>query len=147
MCAQEHCKIRGRPPVLTPAAGTGARRFRRLVKGPRRCNVIGRDVTPTPPAAAGSSGGLMASDTAFATPSTHTEGTVARSIENQTARLPSDLFLWLAVGSMTVSAAMQLTGKQHGSLFVGQWAPAFLLFGVYNKLVKQRGSDWTSRRA
>ena len=24
---------------------------------------------------------------------------------------------------------------------VGQWAPAFLLFGVYNKLVKPLGSD------
>jgi len=26
----------------------------------------------------------------------HTEGTVARTIENQTAKLPSDTFLWLA---------------------------------------------------
>ena len=89
----------------------------------------------------------MTADTEFADPSTHTEGTVARAIESQTAKLPSDTFLWLAVGSMAISAVMQVTGQRHGSLFVGQWAPAFLLLGVYNKLVKQRGSDWTRRRA
>jgi hypothetical protein len=32
-------------------------------------------------------------------------------------------------------------------LFIGQWPPAFLLFGVYNKLVKQLGSDGVRRRA
>jgi hypothetical protein len=42
---------------------------------------------------------------------------------------------------MGVSAALQLAGKRHASLFVGQWAPAFLLLGVYNKLVKEFGSD------
>ena len=71
----------------------------------------------------------------------HSEGVVARSIEQQTAKLPSDTFLWLAVGAMTTSATLQLMGNKHVSLFVGQWAPTFLLFGLYNKLVKQLGSD------
>jgi hypothetical protein len=71
----------------------------------------------------------------------HAEGPVAKAIEQQTAKLPSDTFLWLAVASMGVSATLQLSGKRHASLFVGQWASAFLLFGVYNKLVKQFGSD------
>ena len=74
----------------------------------------------------------------------HSEGQVAKAIERETAKLPSDTFLWLAIGSMIVSATMQLAGKKHGSVFVGQWAPAFLLFGVYNKLVKQLGSDRVS---
>jgi hypothetical protein len=69
------------------------------------------------------------------------EGRLARTIEEQSAKLPSDVFLWAAVGSMGVSAALQLTGKRHASLFVGQWAPAFLLLGIYNKLVKEFGSD------
>jgi hypothetical protein len=69
------------------------------------------------------------------------EGSLARAIEQQTAKLPSDAFLWAAIGSMGVSAALQLAGKRHASLFIGQWAPAFLLFGVYNKLVKEFGSD------
>lgn len=72
------------------------------------------------------------------------EGKVARTIEEQTAKLPSDTFLWLAVGAMGTSAALQMSGNRHLSLFFGQWAPAFLLFGVYNKLVKQLGSDRVS---
>jgi hypothetical protein len=59
------------------------------------------------------------------------------------SKLPSDTFLWLAVASMGVSAALQMSGKRHAGLFVGQWAPSFLLFGIYNKLVKQLGSDRT----
>ena len=50
----------------------------------------------------------------------------------QAARLPSDPFLWAAIGSMGVSAALQAAGKKHASLFVGQWAPAFLLLGIYD---------------
>ena len=73
----------------------------------------------------------------------HTEGAVARTIEQQTAKLPSDLFLWAAAGSIGVSALLQFTGKQKASLFVGQWAPTFLIFGLYNKMVKQLGSDRT----
>ena len=34
----------------------------------------------------------------------HTEGVVARTIEEQTAKLPSDTFLWAAVGAMGASA-------------------------------------------
>jgi hypothetical protein len=73
----------------------------------------------------------------------HSEGQVARTIEQQTARLPSDTFMWLAFGAMAASAALQISGNKHVSLFVGQWAPSFLLFGIYNKLVKQLGSDRT----
>jgi hypothetical protein len=71
------------------------------------------------------------------------EGTVAKTIEEQTAKLPSDVFLWMAVGAMTASATLQMMGNRHVSLFIGQWAPTFLIFGLYNKLVKQLGSDRT----
>jgi hypothetical protein len=77
----------------------------------------------------------------------HTEGPVAKAIEDQTAKLPSDTFLWMAVASMAASASMQLMGKKHASVFVGQWAPTFLIFGLYNKLVKQLGSDRTENAA
>lgn len=73
----------------------------------------------------------------------HSEGQIARTIEDQTAKLPSDTFLWMAVGAMTASATLQFMGNKHASLFVGQWAPTFLIFGLYNKLVKQLGSDRT----
>jgi hypothetical protein len=71
----------------------------------------------------------------------HTEGPVARTIEEQTAKLPSDLFLWAALGSMAVSATLQIMKHQKVSLFVGQWAAPFLLLGLYNKVVKLEGHD------
>lgn len=71
----------------------------------------------------------------------HSEGFVARMIEEQTAKLPSDVFLWAAFGSMGVSLFLKLTDRRDESLFVGQWAAPFLLLGVYNKLVKIAGSD------
>jgi hypothetical protein len=71
----------------------------------------------------------------------HTEGRVARAIEQQTAKLPSDTFLWAALGSMGFSLALQCAGKREMSNFVGQWVPTFLIFGLYNKLVKLHGSD------
>ncbi|HUR20126.1 MAG TPA: hypothetical protein VMZ90_04910 [Vicinamibacterales bacterium] len=71
----------------------------------------------------------------------HSEGKVARTIEEQTAKLPSDSFLWAAIATMGVALALQVSGKKPESLFIGQWAAPFLLFGVYNKLVKVAGSD------
>ncbi len=61
-------------------------------------------------------------------------------LEQQTAKLPSDTYLWAAVGSMALSFFLQMSGKQRTSLFVGQWAPTFLILGLYNKLVKVAGS-------
>lgn len=75
--------------------------------------------------------------------SAQSEGHVAKAIEEQTAKVPSDTFLWLAVGSMAASATMQMMGNRQVSLFVGQWAPTLLILGLYNKLVKQLGSDRT----
>ena len=72
------------------------------------------------------------------------EGPVAKSIEKQTAKISSDVFLWAALGSMGVSALLQFTGKKRASLFVGEWVAPFLLFGVYNKIVKTQGSDRTA---
>ena len=77
----------------------------------------------------------------------HTEGQVAKTIEDQTAKLPSDTFLWAAIGAMTISATLQLAGNKHASVFVGQWAPTILILGLYNKLVKQLGSDYTDPRS
>ena len=45
----------------------------------------------------------------------HAEGVVARMIEDRTARLPSDLWLWAAFASIGLSLGLQLKGKQHES--------------------------------
>jgi len=71
----------------------------------------------------------------------HSEGKVAKAIEQQTSKLPSDIFLWAALGSMGVSLTLKIMQKKHTALFVGQWAAPFLLLGIYNKLVKLEGHD------
>ena len=71
----------------------------------------------------------------------HTEGPVAKAIEKQTSKLPSDLFLWAALGSMGISLTLKLMHKKDEALFVGQWAAPFLILGLYNKLVKLEGHD------
>jgi hypothetical protein len=90
-------------------------------------------------------------DSAFSTPTptpearSHSEGAVARTIEEQTAKLPSDTFLWGAVAAMGMALTLQMAGKKSASLFIGQWTAPILLFGVYNKLVKVAGSDRADR--
>lgn len=71
----------------------------------------------------------------------HSEGIVARKIEEQTAKIPSDFFLWAAFGAIGASLVLEISGNTEKSRFVGQWVSPFLLLGVYNKLVKQLGSD------
>lgn len=69
------------------------------------------------------------------------EGEVAKSIEKQTAKLPSDVFMWSAFAFMGVSLILKLTKQNHTSLFIGQWPAPLLLFGIYNKIVKTQGSE------
>ena len=73
------------------------------------------------------------------------EGKVARTIEEQTAKLPSDVFLWAAVGAMAASLTLKAMKNDHMSLFIGQWPAPFLLFGLYNKIVKVQGHDKKDR--
>ena len=79
--------------------------------------------------------------TASAEAGSHAEGALARTIESQTARLPSDVFLWGALGSIAAALALRIMGNRETSQFVGQWAPTLLILGVYNKLVKVAGHD------
>ncbi len=69
------------------------------------------------------------------------EGYLTKMIEEQTSRMPSDVFLWAAGGSILGSMMLQMAGEREKSLFVGQWAPTFLILGLYNKLVKVMGSE------
>jgi hypothetical protein len=69
------------------------------------------------------------------------------SIESQTAQIPSTGYLGAAIASMAASAVLKIMGKDNWALFIGQWAPSFLIMGVYNKMVKQHGSDVYSKAA
>jgi hypothetical protein len=71
----------------------------------------------------------------------YAEGKLATQIERQTAKLPSDLFLWAAGGSILAALALKMGGRDRDALFVGQWVPTLLILGTYNKLVKIFGDD------
>jgi len=69
------------------------------------------------------------------------------AIESQTSKIPSAGYLGAAIGAMVASAILKSVGKNDWAMFVGQWAPSILVIGLYNKVVKQQGSDAYSRRA
>jgi hypothetical protein len=81
----------------------------------------------------------------------HREGPVARAIERQTTKIPSDLFLWGAAAAFFAAGALQLLGTRklrwlrRAPVFLVArrlevLAPMVLILGVYNKLVKVHGS-------
>jgi hypothetical protein len=75
----------------------------------------------------------------------YSEGSVARAIEDKTARLPSDAFLWSAVGCIAGAFALHfIFGRKQDGVYVGLWVPTLLILGTYNKLVKQQGHDMNS---
>lgn len=75
-----------------------------------------------------------------------TEGRFTKALEKQTAKIPSGVYLGLAVGSVLLSAGLAMSEKRKGwANFVGLWVPSILLLGVYNKIVKIEGSDKTEK--
>ena len=69
------------------------------------------------------------------------EGNVTKMIESQTAKLPSKVFLCAGLTALATAAALKMMGKKHSAIIVGQWAAPFLLFGIYDKIVKVEGHD------
>ncbi len=73
------------------------------------------------------------------------EDQVTAAIESYTSKVPSSVYLGLAIASIGASVSFKIAKKDHAALFVGQWVAPFLLLGIYNKMVKQHGSDATGR--
>ena len=69
------------------------------------------------------------------------EGNVTKIIESQTAKLPSKVFLCAGLTALAAAAELKMIGKKHSGIIVGQWASPFLLFGIYDKIVKVEGHD------
>lgn len=79
---------------------------------------------------------------AFASQQPVKEDELTRSVENQTAKIPSIGYLGLAVGSMAVSAVFAFVLKKRDlANFIGLWAPSILIMGLYNKVVKIEHED------
>lgn len=55
-----------------------------------------------------------------------------------TDKVPGEVWYWAALSSIITSAVLFLADKRTWSIFVGQWAPTFLLFGLFHKLLHPR---------
>ncbi len=73
------------------------------------------------------------------------EDQITSLLESQSAKVPTSFFLGASIASMAASLILKAQNKDNLALFVGQWAAPFLLLGIYNKMVKQHGSDAISR--
>ena len=54
-----------------------------------------------------------------------------------TDQVPGQVWYWAALISILASAGLRLAGRDTASLFVGQWPPTFILFGLFHKLLGQ----------
>jgi len=52
-----------------------------------------------------------------------------------TDEVPPEIWYWGAIGSILASAAFFMAGRRDVSIFIGQWPPTFLLFGLFHKLL------------
>ncbi len=55
--------------------------------------------------------------------------------------VPTQANLGAALGSIALSAGLRLAGKKDAAIFVGQWPPTFLLFGLAYKLLRPSDED------
>jgi hypothetical protein len=64
----------------------------------------------------------------------------AQGAQNQyfrvTDQVPEEVWYWAALGSIVISATLFAFNKRDWSIFVGQWPPTFLLFGLFHKLLR-----------
>jgi hypothetical protein len=63
-------------------------------------------------------------------------GGVTERVERVAARLPQATWLLLAGGSILGAIVLKVMRRHAVANFVGEWAPTFLLIGLYNKLVR-----------
>lgn len=53
-----------------------------------------------------------------------------------TDNIPEQTWYWLALGSIGVSAILKISRKDNLAIFVGQWPPTFILFGLYHQIIR-----------
>ena len=53
-----------------------------------------------------------------------------------TDKVPESVWYWASLVSIVASMVLFFAQKRQESVFVGQWAPTFLLFGLFHKVLK-----------
>ncbi len=61
---------------------------------------------------------------------------VAETPKYITENVPEEAFYWAALVSILLSLAVKIAGRDQLAVFIGQWPPTFLLFGLYRRLSK-----------
>lgn len=69
----------------------------------------------------------------------HVEDSLTRLLEQQTAKVPSHVFLFSSFCAMALSLGLEIGGRERAGRFVGLWVTPLLVMGVYNKVVKTLG--------
>ncbi len=59
-----------------------------------------------------------------------------KSFFRVTDNIPEQAWYWAALLSILISASFKVAKKDDMALFVGQWPPTFLLFGLYHRLIR-----------
>jgi len=52
--------------------------------------------------------------------------------------VPTEVWYWAAILSILASAILFAANRRDWGVFVGQWPPTFLLFGLFHKLLHSR---------
>jgi hypothetical protein len=55
--------------------------------------------------------------------------------------VPTQAYLGAALGAIGLSMILRVVGKKDAAVFVGQWPPTFLLFGLAYKLLRPSDED------
>ena len=64
-----------------------------------------------------------------------------KSFFRVTDNIPEQAWYWAALVSILISAGFKASKKDDMALFVGQWPPTFLLFGLYHRLIRPSTSS------
>lgn len=64
-------------------------------------------------------------------------GSAVHMLERRTGKVPTDIWLWAAVGSVLGSVVLRLLGRSSDANFVGHWAPTFAVLALLSKLSKR----------
>ena len=70
----------------------------------------------------------------------HNESSLTRLLEQQAAKVPSDVFLFASFCAMGFSLGAEILRHDRAARFTGMWVAPLLIMGVYTKMVKTFGA-------
>lgn len=69
------------------------------------------------------------------------EGEPTKAIWEAEKMTPSSVYMYAAGASILASSILFLRKNRDLALFIGQWAPTFLITGLFFKLLSPKGKD------